>query len=97
MILYHYTSLETFFKIFNTKEEKITFWATNAYFMNDPKEIAYSFYIFIKSLQLYEEENDINEKKLSIFFLNTNFHNGISQSFYCIMKKAPPFRQSFFE
>ena len=77
MILYHYTSLETFFKIFNTKEEKITFWATNAYFMNDPKEIAYSFYIFIKSLQLYEEENDINEKKLSIFFLNTNFHNGL--------------------
>ena len=77
MILYHYTSLETFFKIFNTKEEKITFWATNAYFMNDPKEIAYSFDIFIKSLQLYEEENDINEKKLSIFFLNTNFHNGL--------------------
>ena len=77
MILYHYTSLETFFKIFNTKEEKITFWATNAYYMNDPKEIAYSFDIFIKSLQLYEEENDINEKKLSIFFLNTNFHNGL--------------------
>ena len=77
MILYHYTSLETFFKIFNTKEEKITFCATNAYFMNVPKEIAYSFDIFIKSLQLYEEENDINEKKLSIFFLNTNFHNGL--------------------
>lgn len=25
-------------------------------------------------------------------FVSTNFHNGISQSFYCIMKKAPPFR-----
>ena len=56
MLLYHYTSLETFFKIFNTKEKKITFWATNAYYMNDPKEIEYSFKLFIDSLEFFEEE-----------------------------------------
>ena len=77
MLLYHYTSLETFFKIFNTKEKKITFWATNAYYMNDPKEIEYSFKLFIDSLEFFEEETNIKENKLSFFFLETNFHNGL--------------------
>lgn len=77
MLLYHYTSLETFFKIFNTKEKKITFWATNAYYMNDPKEIEYSFKLFIDSLEFFEEETNIIENKLSSFFLETNFHNGL--------------------
>ena len=69
MLLYHYTSLETFFKIFNTKEKKITFWATNAYYMNDPKEIEYSFKLFIDSLEFFEKETNIKDNKLSDFFI----------------------------
>ena len=91
MLLYHYTSLETFFKIFNTKEKKITFWATNAYYMNDPKEIAYSFKLFIDSLEFFEKETNIKDNKLSDFFKKTDMHNELFKMF------GDPFLISFSE
>ena len=91
MLLYHYTSLETFFKIFNTKEKKITFWATNAYYMNDPKEIEYSFKLFIDSLEFFEKETNIKDNKLSDFFKKTDMHNELFKMF------GDPFLISFSE
>lgn len=60
-LLYHYTSLETFYKIIgNQKKDKIIFRATHARFMNDPFEYDLAYTLIEKAYREYELLNDIN-------------------------------------
>ena len=59
--------------------------------MNDPKEIEYSFKLFIDSLEFFEKETNIKDNKLSDFFKKTDMHNELFKMF------GDPFLISFSE
>ena len=63
-ILYHYTSIETLFKILEEVKkptDTITMWASHASFMNDPREMEHLFIIAEKEDQELELEKTIQE------------------------------------
>lgn len=59
-LLYHYTSLDTFYKIIGSQEkDEIVFRATHARFMNDPFEYDLAFTFIEKAYREYEKINKI--------------------------------------
>ncbi len=82
-VLYHYTSVDTFFKILEVglKENpnKICLRATHAHFMKDPFEYDYALSILKESMIKYEEINNIDARKSDYLFEKKNFFSWISR------------------
>ncbi len=84
-VLYHYTSVDTFYKILEVglnkaNHNKFCLRATHARFMNDPLEYNYALSILKESMIEYEEINNIDERKSDYLFEKFNFFPWISQS-----------------
>lgn len=62
-LIYHYTSIETLYKIIKGENDEICIRATHAGFMNDPKEYDYAISILEESMREYEELNRISPRK----------------------------------
>jgi hypothetical protein len=67
-LLFHYTSIESLLKILQGDGDKITLRATHANFMNDPEEFEFANSIISKTLEEYEADNQISEKKSENLF-----------------------------
>lgn len=62
-IIYHYTSLDALINILKPGEnEKIFFWASHAWFLNDPLEYKFALSLLKPSLEKYERENSKQEE-----------------------------------
>ena len=98
-IVYHYTTVDAFFKIFdkfNAEKQTFALRAGHAKYMNDPDEISRSIFIFKKALDDFEEKNlgdtDLyfgKKKQISESLLNRIFANQFILSFSKCMDSLP--------
>ena len=88
-IAYHYTSVESLFKILGIRGDSIYCRATHAHFLNDPSEYEYAIEIFLESMEEYEKQKNIKIRKSDLRDEAINFLSGLSQM------SGDPFLMSF--
>jgi len=77
-IAYHYTSIDSLYKILGIAGDDCCFRATNAYYLNDPSEYIYAIQILLKSMRAYEKQNGIKDRKSDYFPEFKRFFSGLS-------------------
>ncbi|MCU4163929.1 DUF2971 domain-containing protein [Carboxylicivirga caseinilyticus] len=89
-ILYHYTSVDTFLKIFKEGTKNICLRATHAAYFNDPYEGKYTVELLEESFRKYEEDNNIKERKQGMNQLVINFiHSALGEPYLLSFSEHP--------
>lgn len=77
-IVYHYTSVDSLFKILGVVGDFFYFRATHAHFLNDPSEYKYAIEIFMESMVEYEKQKNIRIRKSDSLSEAKIFFSGLS-------------------
>ena len=92
MLIYHYTSLGTFFELINAyrRDKHLTLWASSAYALNDAAEMQGGYSFIREFLQSYEQ-NEKEEKKLSVLLPpeGGKYFTGDDKDFYMSNVNTP--------